>query len=295
MKKDLVSIIIPIHNADKTLRECLDSIMHQSYDNYEVIMVNDGSIDDSAAICKEYSKKDRRFRYFKKENGGVSSARNLALGKSEGKYVSFVDSDDYIDTFFLSCAISLLESTDSDIFICNFSFVDEFRNNQRREGCIKKKNDGFSLLNKDSFLVGLVDGNGIGSGCCNKVYKRKLLRNLRFKNVAVAEDLYYNFEISKRNEKMKVVYSSRKLYYYRLHKSSVMHGSFSDKNLDVIKQYGNLIALTSNGMDSFNKALKASYAFISCKIIIKMVSSSVYNEGIADCCKKNIKRYRWLA
>lgn len=91
------SIIVPVYNVQNYLRECLNSILEQSYSNYEVLLIDDGSIDNSAAICEEYVKKDQRVRYYYKTNGGLSDARNYGLGKAKGKYIVFIDSDDYID------------------------------------------------------------------------------------------------------------------------------------------------------------------------------------------------------
>ena len=98
MNNELISIIVPIYNTEKYLHECLDSIINQTYANFEVLLVNDGSTDSSGIICQEYVKNDSRFRYFEKENGGVSSARNLGLERSEGVYITFIDSDDWVES-----------------------------------------------------------------------------------------------------------------------------------------------------------------------------------------------------
>ena len=94
---DMVSIIVPIYNSEKYLHACLDSIVSQTYKNIEIILVNDGSIDKSGVICDEYSRKYNNIKVFHKENGGVSSARNLGIDNATGQYLAFVDPDDYID------------------------------------------------------------------------------------------------------------------------------------------------------------------------------------------------------
>ena len=110
-KDSLISIVIPIYNAVKYLEECLNSIKNQTYKNFEVIMVNDGSKDDSETICKRFSEDDTRFRYFKKENGGVSSARNLGLDNVEGDYITFIDADDWIDENHLELLINSIKKS----------------------------------------------------------------------------------------------------------------------------------------------------------------------------------------
>ena len=97
MEKELISIIVPIYNVEKYLRQCLESISEQTYKNFECLLINDGSPDNSAEICREYVEKDARFRYFEKENGGLASARNLGIKYSKGKYISFIDSDDWVE------------------------------------------------------------------------------------------------------------------------------------------------------------------------------------------------------
>ena len=101
IRQELVSIIVPIYNVENYLRQCLDSILSQTYQNFECLLINDGSPDHSADICREYVEKDSRFRYFEKENGGVSSARNLGIERSKGQYITCIDSDDWVDSDYI--------------------------------------------------------------------------------------------------------------------------------------------------------------------------------------------------
>lgn len=103
--------MIPIYNAEKYLEECLNSIKNQTYKNFEVIIVNDGSNDNSETICRSFLKSDSRFRYFKKENGGVSSARNLGLDNVKGDFITFIDADDWIAEKHLELLITTVKKT----------------------------------------------------------------------------------------------------------------------------------------------------------------------------------------
>ena len=99
---ELISVIVPIYNVEKYLRTCLNSLLEQTYENFEVLMINDGSTDSSATICQEYAERDSRFVYFEKENGGLASARNFGIDHSKGMYISFIDSDDWVvETYLL--------------------------------------------------------------------------------------------------------------------------------------------------------------------------------------------------
>ena len=114
----LISIIIPVYNVEKYLNSCLDSVLAQIYENWECLLIDDGSKDSSGKICDEYASKDSRFRVFHKENGGVSSARNLGLDNAEGEWVTFVDSDDVLtNNFFSDFIIALQENQDIDLFV----------------------------------------------------------------------------------------------------------------------------------------------------------------------------------
>ncbi len=290
MKKELlVSIIVPIYNAEKNLRYCLDSILNQKYKFFEVLMVNDGSKDSSSNICREYEKKDSRFIYFEKENGGVSSARNLALKKCKGNYISFVDADDTINKDYIYNGINSLINTESDIYITNFNFIYDY---EARNTSNVFKDINECIINSNDFLLKLVDGSGIGSGCINKIYKKEVVNKILFEEVAVAEDLKFNVDVVRNNKELKIVYSSLKLYNYYINSNSVMHGKFSTKNLDVLKQYDKLIKESEDYNKRFNLALKISLVFISCKLIIKMVSSSFFDEKQYEKCKINIDKYK---
>lgn len=118
MLNDTVSIIVPIYNKEKYLEKCLDSILGQTYRDLEIILVDDGSTDNSLAICQRYAEKDLRIKIYHKSNGGVSSARNLGLEKSTGKYISFVDPDDFIHSEFIEQLETMLVQSDAEIAYC---------------------------------------------------------------------------------------------------------------------------------------------------------------------------------
>ena len=126
--KDLISVIIPVYNVDKYLERCIDSVIVQTYSNLEIILVDDGSNDDSGIICDRYAKFDDRIKVIHKKNGGVSSARNEGIKYCNGKYIGFVDSDDYIDSTMYEYLYNLLISNDADISCCDFFIINEGKN-----------------------------------------------------------------------------------------------------------------------------------------------------------------------
>ena len=122
---DLISIIVPVYKVEKYLRRCIDSILAQTYQNIEVLLVDDGSPDNSGAICDEYADKDSHVRVFHKPNGGVSSARNLGLMEAKGQYIGFVDADDYIDKTMYEVLLDNLLQEQADISICSYNQEDK--------------------------------------------------------------------------------------------------------------------------------------------------------------------------
>ena len=112
---DLVSVIVPVYKVEKFLRDCIDSIINQTYRNLEILLVDDGSPDNCGAICDEYARKDSRITVFHKENGGLSDARNYALDRCNGDYITFVDSDDVIRNDFIATLLGLIKESDSDV------------------------------------------------------------------------------------------------------------------------------------------------------------------------------------
>lgn len=121
MENQLISVIVPVYNVEEYLKQCLDSILEQTFSNYEVILVNDGSTDSSGLICQEYAEKDSRIRYFEKENGGLSDARNYGIEQAQGEYLTFVDSDDFLDKMHLNVLYTALVNNNVDISIVNYA------------------------------------------------------------------------------------------------------------------------------------------------------------------------------
>lgn len=176
--EDLVSIIIPIYNSEKYLEKCMNSVINQSYINIEIILINDGSNDNSEIICKKYVLKDERIKYIPKENGGVSSARNLGICNANGKYIFFLDSDDYIDRDVIS---NLIKNTKENK-LCSV-----FRKNVYKDrftiGYYSKSN-----FNIDEFIMGVINGK-IGGYSCGYLFDSKIIKDIQYDvNTSYMED-----------------------------------------------------------------------------------------------------------
>ncbi|WP_455640372.1 glycosyltransferase family 2 protein [Parabacteroides sp.] len=251
------SIIIPVYNSELYLEKCLDSIWNQNYQDFEVILINDGSTDKSGAICDEYAKKDARFHVFHQKNEGVSSARNKGLSVARGKYISFVDSDDWVTADYLKAYIDARVPFDYDLVYVDMVLVE--KSGESVPFCLKKaaaeiKNELTDIL---KFL--LLDYEGFGYAC-NKSFKRELINryNLRFdRNYSLTEDYLFTLDYCCYTQSVKLF--PRQIYYYRQIDFSL---SFKEMDFDMycrlaldrckkIKQLGN--ALDMNILDSLKK------------------------------------------
>lgn len=219
----LFSVIIPVYNVEKYLRECVDSVLNQTYTNFEVILVDDGSTDGSPAICDEYAKTDERVKVIHKENGGLVSARKTGIALATGDYVLYVDSDDYIDVNLLEDADKILAETKAEIFCFGYYKV----SSDKTEKIAPWLNAGFydkEKLCKDIYpnLMRNVNGQRIESSSCTKIFKRSLLTPFQLntnESIYIGEDesvslpcLYFS----------KSIYiTDRCYYYYRQNQSSM--------------------------------------------------------------------------
>ena len=191
--KPIVSIIIPVYNSEEFLEPCIDSLINQSFTNCEFIFVNDGSIDKSSDIIKEYMKKDSRIVLYNQENKGVSEARNLGILKARGKYIGFVDSDDYIEKDMYERLYNIIEDTNCDVVISNFE--EELNNHRYVRDYNLKKNE---VLNKnyiqDTIVPFFIEKDSLNT-VCNKLYKKSIINenNIKFpKGLPLGEDGIFN-------------------------------------------------------------------------------------------------------
>ena len=230
MGNELISIIVPIYNVENYLRQCLDSIQNQTYQNFECLLINDGSPDNSADICREYVAKDARFRYFEKENGGLSSARNFGIECSTGAYITFVDSDDWLENDALQLLYDALKKDHADISIGRYNCYDESRcqylfYESNPEDSLEVI-EGKEIIDRESVEE---MRNGNWTVAYLKLFKRELLENLPFPLGKIAEDTYWTWKVLLRASK--VVYLNRCVYWYRVGLNSTLSNTWSEKRI----------------------------------------------------------------
>ena len=238
-QKDLISIIVPVYNVKDYLFKSVQSILNQDYNNIEIILIDDGSIDGSSELCDELAKSDSRIKVIHKENGGPSSSRNKGLDIASGKYIAFIDSDDLVSNKFISTLYSDITSEeDIDLSICNFSTVIDGNRNTFEDGSI-------AIFNKDDAINNILIGNRFAGHLCNKLFNRDLIGELRLdESLTLYEDL--DFVIRYVFKCRNVIHHSIALYDYMIRNNSVFYSSFNERQLQTIKSCLQIDAFLKN-------------------------------------------------
>lgn len=225
-----VSIIVPVYQVEKYIRQCVDSILAQTFTDFELILVDDGSKDQSGQICDEYAEMDERVKVIHKENGGLSDARNKGMDQAVGNYFMFVDSDDYIDSTMLECLYMKITKENADIAVCNFLYF--FENDIEKNFSTKIRSE--ILSSAEIFYNRKNERNyGIWTVAWNKLYKRNTLGSIRFRFGKYHEDEFWANDIYQID--MKIVTVPECLYYYRQRDNSIMSNRNIKKDFDIIE------------------------------------------------------------
>lgn len=218
----LMSVIVPVYNVAPYLREALDSVIHQTYSHLEILIIDDGSTDDSGKICDEYAGKDGRIRLIHQENKGLSAARNVGLDQSAGDYIAFLDPDDAFHPSFVEMLLHAVVRTKADVAICRYTVqrtegaLDRYKKSGKRGALFPAIGPG--IYDRMTALRELV-GHRINANVWNKLYKKKLWEKLRFPDGRVYEDIETAYKIAERCEKCCVIDSP--LYFYRKRPGSI--------------------------------------------------------------------------
>ena len=230
-----VSVIVPVYNVEKYIEKCLDSLVNQTLKEIEIIVVNDGSPDNSQKIIDKFVKKyPKIIKSYMKENGGQGSARNLGLKYAQGEYIAFVDSDDYVELDMFEKMYSIAKQDNSDIVICG-------NNNISLDGKVVgvEKAQLFDDTNL-SILFGKM-------AVWNKIYKKEILKGIEFRSNCWYEDFDYTINVLLNN--YKISFADAALYNYLIRPGSTMNNSNIDKNLDILLAFDEILKYFKNKMN----------------------------------------------
>lgn len=287
-KKELISVIIPVFRVEAYLRRCLDSVLAQTYENTEIILVDDGSDDGCPAICDAYARQDSRVRVIHQKNKGLSGARNTGIDRAEGRYLAFVDSDDYLVPEFLERLYGACVETDSDMSVCRWEYV--------KGGPVPEKGNGeIKTFTGRQMMANLYIPDGAYFVVAwNKLYKRELFESIRYPLGRIHEDEATTYRIYHRVRQAAYVDSS--LYGYFVTPSSITRG-FNPRRLDWVTAGEERIDfLEQNGYREL--MVQALQAFADGSIDIyfgfkdEMPESEKEQKRIRDVIRKGLKRVK---
>lgn len=233
---ELISIILPIYNVEKDLSRCIESILAQTYTEFEMILVDDGSPDRCGEICDRYAQEDTRIQVIHKKNGGVSEARNAGLDAAHGKYICWVDPDDYIHPQYLETLYRIMQESKADVVVCDYKTyypgeekeiapIDQIPTYEE----ISERNlydDDFLTNKRVKYVI-----------IWNKLVKAELYNGIRYPIGKVHEDNYTTYKLL--DQANKIVYTEQPLYYYMMRDKSITHDvGFSDKRFHILLATG---------------------------------------------------------
>lgn len=254
-----LSVIVPVYKVEPYINKCVDSILNQTYKNLEIILVDDGSPDNCGKICDEYAEKDNRVRVIHKENGGLSDARNFALDIVAGEYVSFIDSDDWIEKEMYAETLAYIEKHNLDV-IC--TDVCEVRPNKT---FTRHKFDSDKVFTGKEAL-GMILTDVIDNSVCNKVFKRELWDGIRFPYARRFEDVATTYKVF--HKSAKVGYMRKAYYHYFKREGSIIASSFdAQKRYEMFLGYNERWEFAKKHCTEVEEKVKmfAVKAALSCK------------------------------
>lgn len=280
----LISVIIPVYNVRNYIDKCIESVMKQTYENLEIILVDDGSTDGSEKKCDEYLERDKRISVIHKENGGLSDARNHALNKISGKFVTFVDSDDYIDLRMIETLYKLIEEYEADVSCVSFQRVFEGK---------QEKNVTFpfqiATYSGNEAIEDMLYKKSVDTSAWGKLYKASDFNIIRYPIGMIFEDWGTTYKIF--HNKNRIVCSSAKMYFYVQRSGSLVHDNFSKKRFDRIVIAKQIFDWANEECVELIDAARARYFQANVQTIREMPLTEQWLEEQEDI-KKCIKKYR---
>lgn len=267
MSKVKVSIIVPVYNVYKYLDRCLKSLVSQTLNDIEIIIINDGSPDDSQSIIDKYAKEyPQKIRAFKVENGGISEARNIGLSKATGSYIGFVDSDDYIEKDMYEKLYNLAEKNGLDIVIGGlYNVVEE---TGKKEPVIDKK------ISNDNDINALLGTTAVW----NKIYRKEVVDNIKFRKGKWYEDLDYTVKAISNSKK--IGYVDEYFYNYMIRQGSIMNNKNLERNIEILDTFDEIKSYKKS--NKYNDIIEylAIYHIYICAVVRVINSSGSKKERI---------------
>lgn len=277
-ESSLISVVVPIYNVSKYLRRCISSIQKQSYKDLEILLVNDGSLDDSLSICEEYAKSDKRIKVINKTNGGLSSARNAGIDAANGKWILFIDGDDYIHEDMAERLYSLANNNNADIASCKFCKV-------YGDNCEVRNDSGKTFeircWSGEQALSQMFYPGGIGWSACNKIYRKDLFDTVKYAEGVYMEDMATTYKLY--DLCGKVVETTEELYYYYIREDGITGTKSAKRAVDAVRNIETIIDFYKEKYPQKLKDAYAHYAKIAPNFLVTLNCENTEEETQRKC------------
>lgn len=266
-----ISVIIPVYNTEKYLARCFESILNQNFTDMEVILVDDGSTDNSPSLCDEYAARDNRVRVVHQPNAGVSNARNHGLEIAHGEFIHFADSDDFLEGNFYQDLYNLAQSSGADVCCSVYSL--ETKNGDFVPATTKEE---LLIMSREDALTALLSARRVSYSLCDKIFKRDVIKDVKFnEEISHNEDYVFCYEAIKRANI--VAYTSQLYYRYCNNPTSTVRSAFSHKRMTAIDAHEYVLNDIKNNIGTLYRFAKAQY----CKVVLytrELMKEANYNE-----------------
>ena len=265
-----LSIIIPIYNSSRYLDRCLNSIIKQTFNDYEIIIVNDESSDNSIDIVNDFINKypDKDIKLINIKHSGSSLARKKGLEKAGGEYIGFIDADDYINDKYYEILIN--EINDNDIIATDIKIGNNIKRNNYQDNIIDSKQASLLIFNQKAIYQYLV----------NKIYKKELFNNISFPKDMIGEDFIILLQLINNAKNIKMI--NNNLYYYDLNNLSQSKSPFNEKHLNMYEEFNKLLMNNKDKDDNYIKSLKRYILIHYMAILVSMSKNNTYDNKLID-------------
>lgn len=270
--KDLISVVVPVYNVEKYVSECVTSLINQTYKNLEVILVDDGSTDKSGSLCDEFAEKYNFIKVIHKTNGGLSDARNAGMNISQGEYIVFIDSDDYVSKNFIESLATGFDNSNVDISCCAYLRFDD----GSEPNCNNSKSNNSALILNSVEAMEFCyskTGRNIDIVAWNKLYRKSLFVDncIEYPKGKYFEDLYTTFKLFYFSRKVFITNNS--LYFYRQRNGSIMSSAMS------FSKYENLLDALKNPLNFYKEHSCKELFSLSFSMYCRVLIKQYYNAG----------------
>ena len=278
----LISIIVPVYNGAEYLPCCLVSILAQTYQEYEVILINDGSTDDTPDICHSFAYKDDRIKYFEQNNQGLAATRNIGIRKAKGTYISFVDADDWIEPTYLAYLFELMKNTNYGISACNHWI---WRNLKPRPRFVIS--DSQSILTPQETFLNILYDRYPDVSAWGKLYQREILKGIQYPEGCLFEDTYRIADVLLASGG--IIYGSKPQYHYRISSQSLSRGKFGIDKLDYLYAVNHMSEVIASHYDGLEKGIARCKMHALLSTRRHLIGCSSAETDIRDSLEKQIR------